>query len=232
LFNVLVIEGRVDPCLSRTFKYDELPEAHQLMYENRHPHGNMSILVGAVELGTGVTADVPVVGAVKPPAREAAEIYARPHAEPDPNVVVADDRPVRELMHHGVLTCGTEATVEQIATLLLDHKIHAVVVVDEASHAAGVVSQTDLVLARQGRTPDVFRSMKASEIMTSSLVSCGLETPISEAVTTMTRLRIHRLVVLDRTDGRGIPVGVVSMTDIVRSMMGVDPDQAPYEDPA
>ena len=231
--NALVIEGRVDPCLSRTFEYDELPEAHQLMYENRHPHGNMSILVGAAELGTGVTAGVPVVGAVKPPAdREAAEIYARPHAEPDPDVIVEDDRPVRELMHHGVLTCGTGATVDQIATLLLDHKIHAVVVVDEASHAVGVVSQTDLVLARQGRTPDLFRRMKAREIMTSSLVSCGLETPISEAVTTMTRLRIHRLIVLDRTDGQGIPVGVVSMTDIVRSMMGVDQDPAPYEDPA
>jgi crotonyl-CoA carboxylase/reductase len=49
--NQLVIEGKVDPCLSRTFRFDEIPQAHQLMYENRHPHGNMGILVGAPREG-------------------------------------------------------------------------------------------------------------------------------------------------------------------------------------
>jgi crotonyl-CoA carboxylase/reductase len=51
--NDLVRAGKVDPCLSRTFRWDELPDAHQLMYENRHPHGNMSILVGAERPGMG-----------------------------------------------------------------------------------------------------------------------------------------------------------------------------------
>ncbi len=50
--NKLVIERKVDPCLSRTFRFDEIPQAHQLMYENRHPHGNMGILVGAPKEGT------------------------------------------------------------------------------------------------------------------------------------------------------------------------------------
>jgi len=49
----LVSAGKVKPCLSRTFAFDEIPLAHQLMFENRHPHGNMSVLVGASELGTG-----------------------------------------------------------------------------------------------------------------------------------------------------------------------------------
>ena len=52
--NQLVIEGKVDPCLSRTFRFDEIPQAHQLMYENRHPHGNMGILVGAPKEGLKV----------------------------------------------------------------------------------------------------------------------------------------------------------------------------------
>ena len=51
--NDLVIEGKVDPCLSRTFSYEELPDSHQLMYENQHPHGNMSVLVGAPDFGLG-----------------------------------------------------------------------------------------------------------------------------------------------------------------------------------
>jgi crotonyl-CoA carboxylase/reductase len=45
--NRLVAEGRVDPCLSLTLPFDEVGRAHQLMYENRHPRGNMAILVGA-----------------------------------------------------------------------------------------------------------------------------------------------------------------------------------------
>ncbi|MCP5207339.1 MAG: crotonyl-CoA carboxylase/reductase [Hahellaceae bacterium] len=53
--NDLVIAGKVDPCLSKTFTYDQLPEAHQLMYENKHPSGNMSVLVGAVDEGMGIS---------------------------------------------------------------------------------------------------------------------------------------------------------------------------------
>jgi crotonyl-CoA carboxylase/reductase len=49
--NQLVAEQKVDPCLSRVFRFEETGEAHQLMYENRHPHGNMAILVGAAREG-------------------------------------------------------------------------------------------------------------------------------------------------------------------------------------
>jgi crotonyl-CoA carboxylase/reductase len=45
--NEMVAAGQVDPCLSRTFAFDEVGTAHQLMQENRHPVGNMAILVGA-----------------------------------------------------------------------------------------------------------------------------------------------------------------------------------------
>ena len=45
--NALVAEGKIEPCLSRTFSFDEIGEAHQLMHENRHPYGNMAALVNA-----------------------------------------------------------------------------------------------------------------------------------------------------------------------------------------
>lgn len=49
--NNLVIEKKVDPCLSRTFTFEETGSCHQLMYENKHPSGNMAILVNALETG-------------------------------------------------------------------------------------------------------------------------------------------------------------------------------------
>lgn len=52
--NDMVIDGKVDPCLSRTFSWDEVAEPHQIMYENAHPPGNMAVLVGAPETGLGI----------------------------------------------------------------------------------------------------------------------------------------------------------------------------------
>jgi len=49
--NDLVTAGKVDPCLSRVFEFSETGDAHQLMRENKHPNGNMSILVNARERG-------------------------------------------------------------------------------------------------------------------------------------------------------------------------------------
>jgi crotonyl-CoA carboxylase/reductase len=50
-FNKLVLAGKIDPCLSRVFPFSGTAECHQLMYENRHPDGNMAILVGAPREG-------------------------------------------------------------------------------------------------------------------------------------------------------------------------------------
>lgn len=51
--NRLVIDRKVDPCLSEVFSFDEIGKAHQLMRENRHPFGNMACLVNATERGLG-----------------------------------------------------------------------------------------------------------------------------------------------------------------------------------
>jgi crotonyl-CoA carboxylase/reductase len=50
-FNQMVLDGRVDPCLSRTFAFEDIGLAHQLMAENRHPEGNMSALVCSPQEG-------------------------------------------------------------------------------------------------------------------------------------------------------------------------------------
>ncbi len=49
----LVDAGKVDPCLSQTYGFDELPECHQLMLDNKHPYGNMAVLVNAPKAGLG-----------------------------------------------------------------------------------------------------------------------------------------------------------------------------------
>jgi crotonyl-CoA carboxylase/reductase len=49
--NRFVLERRIDPCLSKTFPWEEIPKAHTMMWENRHPPGNMAVMVGAPATG-------------------------------------------------------------------------------------------------------------------------------------------------------------------------------------
>ena len=49
----LVESGAVSPNLSSMYGFDDIPECHQLMLENRHPAGNMGVLVNAAAAGLG-----------------------------------------------------------------------------------------------------------------------------------------------------------------------------------
>jgi crotonyl-CoA carboxylase/reductase len=49
--NRLVIDGKIDPCLSHVFEFEATAEPHRLMRANAHPGGNMSILVQAPARG-------------------------------------------------------------------------------------------------------------------------------------------------------------------------------------
>jgi crotonyl-CoA carboxylase/reductase len=218
--NELARQGRLDPCLSQAFPYSEIPHVHQLMYENKHPHGNMAVLVGAPDFGLGASSEAPV--ALAHPTLPAGDVHTTPHPYPmslplpsigeAPAVTLADDGSrVRDLMHRGIIGCAPGDTVAQVARLMIDEEVHAVVVM-ETGQAVGVVSQTDMVLARQGRTPEQARGILAKDVMTPGCATCDADTPLSEAVSLMTGRRVHRLVV---TEG-GRPTGVLSMTDVVR----------------
>ncbi len=49
--NKLMMERRLDPCMSEVFSWADLPEAHMKMMRNEHKPGNMSVLVQAPTTG-------------------------------------------------------------------------------------------------------------------------------------------------------------------------------------
>jgi crotonyl-CoA carboxylase/reductase len=49
--NQLVIERRLDPCMSEVFTWDQIPQAHTKMWKNEHKPGNMAVMVQAVKPG-------------------------------------------------------------------------------------------------------------------------------------------------------------------------------------
>jgi len=45
--NQLVIERRIDPCMSEVFPWEEIPASHMKMLRNQHKPGNMAVMVQA-----------------------------------------------------------------------------------------------------------------------------------------------------------------------------------------
>ena len=56
--NRLMIERRLDPCMSEVFPWDEIPEAHMKMYRNEHKPGNMAVLVQSPKTGLRTVEEV------------------------------------------------------------------------------------------------------------------------------------------------------------------------------
>ncbi len=49
--NHLMVERRLDPCMSEVFPWKQIPDAHMKMLRNQHKPGNMAVLVGAPVAG-------------------------------------------------------------------------------------------------------------------------------------------------------------------------------------
>jgi len=56
--NKLMLERRLDPCMSEVFPWAELPEAHMKMRRNEHKPGNMAVLIQAPRTGLRTLEDV------------------------------------------------------------------------------------------------------------------------------------------------------------------------------
>ena len=56
--NKLVVERRIDPCMSEVFAWEQIPKAHMRMLKNEHKPGNMAVLVNAPHTGLRTFEDV------------------------------------------------------------------------------------------------------------------------------------------------------------------------------
>ena len=60
--NKLVVERRIDPCMSEVFPWEQIPKAHMRMWKNEHKPGNMAVLVNAPHTGMRTVEDVVEAG--------------------------------------------------------------------------------------------------------------------------------------------------------------------------
>ncbi len=143
----------------------------------------------------------------------------------------------KDIMTKDVITVKQTATVEDLARLLMEHKISGVPVVDDADKIVGIVTENDLIrknkrfhiptiirlfdayiLLGADKAEDEIKKMAATsvgDIYTEKVVSITEETSLEDIATIMAEQHIHLLPVLD---GDRV-VGIVGKADVVRSMM-------------
>jgi len=123
----------------------------------------------------------------------------------------------RDWMHQGVITCRPDTSVDEVAETIEMKDISALVVVDEAGDAIGVISRTDLVNARFVQ-PYLkhWRGMTAEHLMSQPVMSVAPDTDIKLAVEMLGEKRIHRLVVVETVGSHRRAVGILSVTDLAK----------------
>lgn len=125
---------------------------------------------------------------------------------------------VRDLMHPGVLTCQPSASLGQVAVLLTQHRVHALVVSDPEGRPLGIISDYDLLagewLSVDDESLSTMRQLTANDLMSYPVDTIEADTSLKEAAHTLIEKDVSRLLVTEN----GKPVGVISTTDFVASI--------------
>jgi CBS domain-containing protein len=128
---------------------------------------------------------------------------------------------VGELMTHDPVLGIVDMSVRDAAELMEFYRVSGLPVIDWECRLVGVISQADLLYARA--TESLWRAwpgLTVKHLMSRPAMTISSDASIEDAAGMMERLRIHRLVVLG-PDGES-PIGVLTVTDLVRSMAESD----------
>ena len=110
-----------------------------------------------------------------------------------------------------VATIRSESTISTATNLLKLKGIGALVVSEDGSQVAGIISERDIVRGLVDHGHELL-DMRVSELMTRTVKTCALDADVTEIMGEMTRSRVRHLPVLEK----GALVGIVSIGDAVK----------------
>ena len=144
----------------------------------------------------------------------------------------------KDIMTADVISAKPAMTVEELARILIEHKISGAPVVDDENRLVGIVTEHDLIrknkrfhiptmirlfdayfLLDSDKVEDDIKKMVAitvEEICNKKVVSITEDTSLEDIATIVSEQNIHLLPVLNDD----IVVGIVGKADVVRSMTG------------
>jgi CBS domain-containing protein len=126
------------------------------------------------------------------------------------------ERVIKDNMRRGVVTCKIDATAVEVARIMLDNNVSAVVVIDERLNACGVISKTDLIKF-YGKD---LSAITAEDIMSPKILTISPDTLVHEAVQLMLCHKVHQLVIVTQAGVHRRPVAIFTSGDAVALMAG------------
>jgi CBS domain-containing protein len=139
---------------------------------------------------------------------------------------------VRDVMTTSVVTVDRITPYKEIAQLLTEHRISGMPVLTMGRHVAGVVSEGDLIAARDRSTGPRWRwlggrkehhYLVASQLMTSPAITIHPDASLATAAALMNAHHLRRLPVVDPD---GTLLGIVSRRDLLSVFLRPDADIA------
>lgn len=114
----------------------------------------------------------------------------------------------------GVITIAHGATVAEAVALLSSRRIGAVIVSTDGQHAAGILSERDIV-RELGASGPACLERKVEAVMTAKLISCVGGDQTDQVLQKMTDGRFRHMPVIEG----GVLVGLISIGDVVKSRL-------------
>lgn len=125
-------------------------------------------------------------------------------------------RIVEDFASVGILACAPDAPLDEVAWLMAENRVHAVLVADNSGPEPPVIADADLIAAADsGR----FDALRARDIAGTEAVSVRGDETLERAAQLLAEHQVSHLVVRDR---RRVPVGILSTLDIARAISGRD----------
>lgn len=124
---------------------------------------------------------------------------------------------VEECMTRQVFACRAETELDQAARLLWEHDCGCLPVVNERDEVVGMLTDRDLCMGAytQGKA---LRELSARDSMSKEVFTCRPSDSLEQAIRVMGDHQVRRLPVVDE---RGRLAGIVSLNDLVRSIVSL-----------
>jgi CBS domain-containing protein len=116
----------------------------------------------------------------------------------------------RDLMTRDPACCSPDATLDEVAKMMVQNDCGEIPIVDASDRPIGVITDRDIVVraVAKGKNPT---DHTVESVMTRTVVTVRADAPIEEVVATMERHQIRRVPVVD--DG-GCCAGIIAQADI------------------
>ncbi len=145
----------------------------------------------------------------------------------------------KDIMTKSVTTVRATTTIEELARILMEHKISGVPVVDDNENLIGIVTENDLIsqnkrlhiptvmrlfdsfimLESPGKIEKEIKKMTAitvNDIYTKEVITVAEGTPVQDIATIMSEKKVHLIPVVE---GKKI-LGIIGKIDLIKGITG------------